>query len=380
MSIEFPEASDIPEVESLNLLEYGGEQDLVNTAIAHAQNALPEWQPRESNTEVVLLESLALIMGVEALALQVVPSHIVEQLMGLYGVVRHSGFLAEGRAQFQVAASAPLQSIPKGTRLRYSLEETEETVDFLTIEAIEIVTTETLFGSVAIEAEESGIESNGIPAGAALEVVDALPFVDEAIVSLATTGGETDEDDESFNLRAAAILSRMNSTLVIPDNFTSAALSDPRVSRALTLDLYNPEGVPKTPVAGHVTVAVLGDGGNPLSDTIMTEISEELEYQALASLNTHVIPPTLTTVNITCTVKRANGYLADVAIADIEEGLRAWLDPNAWDWSPVVEQNAIIGKLYELPSVASVVSVNASTPLPGDAPLPVLGTVTVTFS
>lgn len=380
MSIEFPEVSDIPEVESLNLLEYGGEQDLVNTAIAHAQMALPEWQPRESNTEVVLLESLALIMGVEALALQVVPSHIVEQLMGLYGVIRHSGFLAEGRAQFQVAASAPLQIIPKGTRLRYTLEDTEETVDFLTVEAVEIATAETLYGSVAIEAEESGIEANGIPAGATLELVDLLTFVDEVKVSSTTTGGETDEDDESFNQRAAAILSRMNSTLVIPDNFTSAALSDPRVSRALTLDLYNPAGSPKSPVPGHITVALVGDDGMPLSAAIMAEIQDDLEYQALASLNVHVIAPTITTVNITCTVKLATGHLPATATQDITAGLKAWLDPNAWNWAPAIEQNAIIGKLYEFPSVSSVVSVNATIPLPGDAPLPNLGTVTVNFA
>ncbi len=380
MSIEFPEANDIPEIESLNLLEYGGEQDLVNTAVAHAQMALPEWQPRESNTEMVLLESLALIMGVEALALQVVPSQIVEQLMGLYGIIRHSGFLAEGRAQFQVAGSAPLQTIPKGTRLRYVLEETDETVDFLTEEHLEIVTSETLFGSVSIEADESGVESNGIPVGAQLELVDSLTFVDDVRISLATSGGETDESDDAFNLRAAAVLSRMNSTLVIPDNFTAAALSDPRVSRAFTLDLYNPEGTPLSPAPGHVTVAIAGSGGTVLSAEIMGQIRENLEFQALASLNIHVIPPTITTVDIVCTVKLAEGYLPDSSRLEIEAGLRAWLDPSAWDWEPAIEHNAIIGKLYELPSISSVVSVSPTTPLVGAAPLPNVGTVAVSFA
>lgn len=379
MSIEFPEDNSIPEVETLNLLEFGGEQDLVNTAIAHAQTALPEWQPRESNTEVVLLESLALIMGVEALALQVLPSQIVEQLVGLYGVARHSGFNAEGQVEFQVDGSAPLQVVPAGTRLRWTLEETDETVDFLTVEAVEIATSESLYGTAAIEAEEAGIEGNAIPAGAELELVEPLTFVDRVTVSVQTYGGEAEESDTSFNQRAAAALSRMNSTLVIPDNFTAAALSDARVGRAITLDLYNPAGTPKTPVTGHVTVAVLGTQGLQLAPEILAELQEDFTEQALASLSIHVIAPTITTVNITCTVKGDPAYPKQTAREEITAGLAAWLDPASWDWSPAVEQNAIIGKLYEFPAVRSVVSVSATVPLPGDAPLARLGTVTVTF-
>jgi len=379
MSIEFPEDNSIPEVETLSLLEYGGEQDLVNTAIAHAQVALPEWQPRESNTEVVLLESLALILGVEALALQVLPGQIVEQLMSLYGVVRHDGFNAEGQARFQVSDADPLQVIPTGTRLRYTLEETEETVDFLTVEAVEIVTSETLFGTAQIEAEESGIEGNGIPVGATLELVDSLSFVDDVTVSVATSGGDNEEEDEEFQARAAAVLSRLNSTLVIPDNFTDAVLSDPRVSRALTLDLHDPAGSPKSPVAGHVTVAILGEAGELLSSAVMGEVQDDLESQALASLSLHVIAPTITTVNITCSVRAASGYLQSDVKSEIEAGLAEWLSPAVWDWSPTVDQNAIIGKLYEFPSVRAVLSANNTISLPGDAPLPKLGTVTVTF-
>lgn len=379
MTIEFPEDNSIPEVETLNLLEFGGEQDLVNTAIAHAQVALPEWQPRESNTEIVLLESLALILGVEALALQVLPGQIVEQLMSLYGVTRHNGFNAEGQARFQVAGSAPLQSIPAGARLRYTLEDTEETVDFLTVEAVEIITTETLFGTAQIEAEESGVEGNGIPVGATLELVDPLSFVDDVTVSVQTSGGESDEEDEDFQARAAAVLSRLNSTLVIPDNFTDVALSDPRVSRARTLDLFNPAGTPKTPVAGHVTIAVVGDDGLPLSTEIMETLRADIESQALASLSIHVIPPTITAVNITCTVRNAPGYLEATTREDIKATLADWLSPANWDWEPTIDSNAVIGKLYEIPSVRAVITVSPTITLPGDAPLPNLGTVTVNF-
>lgn len=380
MSVEFPEANDIPEVESLNLLEFGGEQALVDTAIQHAQVALPEWTPRASSTEVVLIESLALIMGVEALALQSVGVEIVEQLMSLYGVERHEGFLAEGQVRFQVSGSEPIQVIPAGTRLRYELEDSDETVDFLTVEDATVITSETLFGTAAIEADEPGIEANNIPAGAELELVDQLTFVDLVMVSMDTHGGEGEESDESFQARAAAVLSRMNSTLVIPDNFTAAALSDPRVGRALTLDLYNPGATPKTPVAGHVTVAMLGAGGTVLDPAVMEEIRAVLSRQALASLIIHAIQPTFTTVDITCTVTRAPGYFESDVRAQIQQGLEEWLSPANWDWSPTVDQYALIAQLYDVPAVASVQSVNSTVALSGDAPLPQLGMVTVNFS
>jgi len=156
-------------------------------------------------------------------------------------------------------------------------------------------------------------------------------------------------------------------------------LSDPRVSRARTLDLFNPAGNPKTPAAGHVTIATLGDDGQPLSTEMMETLRQDIESQALASLSIHVIPPTITTVNITCTVRLVSGYLASTATTDINEALADWLNPANWDWSPTVDQNAIIGKLYEIPAVRAVATVNSTINLPGDAPLPKLGTVTVTF-
>lgn len=379
MSIEYPENQGIPELETLELLEFGGEPDLVSAAIQHAQVALPGWTPRESSTEVVLIESLALIIGVEALSLQSVGSTVVEQLMGLYGVTRHNGFHAEGQVRFQVASSAPMHTIPSGTRLRYTLEESDETIDFLTVEPIDITTSETLFGTAHIEADEPGIEGNGIPEGAVLDLVDPLSFVDQVTVSRQTFGGEVEETDESFQTRAAAVLSRMNSTLVTPANFTAATMSDPRVARALTLDLYDPAGTPKSPVAGHVTIAVVGSDGTALPADTLEGIQATLERQALASLQLHIIQPTITTTDITCTVVRGGGHTQDEVTAQVEAGLGEWLNPKNWDWSPRILQNAIIGKLYELPGVAAVVSVNATIDLPGDAPLPKLGTVAVTF-
>ena len=380
MTTEFSEPQDIPELESLNLLEFGGEQDLVSTAIQHAQNALPEWTPRDSSTEVVLLESLALILGVEALALQSVGEEVTEQIMGLYGVTRHDGFNTEGQICFQVNGAEPLTVIPAGTRVRFEIEETDETVDFLTTEDATIVTAETLFGYAAIEAEDSGIEGNGIPVGTVLELVDTNILVDEVTISQATYGGESEESDESFRSRASAALSRMSNSLVIPDNFTAAMLMDPRVGRAMTLDIYNPTGTPKTPAPGHVTVAVADQFGEPLNAEVLADLQEVINRQALASLQVHLIAPAYTSVNIAVTVKRSLNSTVNEAKAAVISALTEWLSPATWEWASKVDKNQITARVVGLPEIAALESTPVDIALTGDAPLARAGTITVTVS
>lgn len=371
---------EIPELEAMGLLEFGGEQDLVTAAVAHAQTALPEWQPRESNTELVLIESLAMILGVEALAIQMLPAQIVEQLMGLYGVTRSEGLFTRGKVLFRVTNSALVQSIPVGTRLRYELEVTDETIDFLTAETLTIQTGEALSGQVAVIADEIGIEGNGIPAGLELELVSQLPFVESVTFTEATTGGAGEESDQSFNARAAAVLARTTNTLVVPENFSDACLSRPEVGRALTLDLHNPADVPASPVVGHVTVVVASHEGEPLDSETMAELQLFLSGQALASLTIHVVKPTYTPVDIAVTVSARTGFTADEVKTAVEESIRAWVTPRTWDWSPTVDQYALIGVVHEVPGVSRVSFASPTIPLAGDAPLPRLTTVTVTVS
>lgn len=374
------QAPEIPELETLQLLDYGGEQDLVSVAVAHAQTALPEWQPRESNTELVLIESLALIMGVEALSIQMLPSQIVEQLMALYGITRHEGLPTTGKVLFRVTNSAPLQVIPAGTRLRYALDGTDETVDFLTLDTLTIPTVETLSGQVTVVADEVGVEGNNIPVGAELELVTMLPFVESVALTEATRGGEGEESDDDFNTRAAAVLSRSNSTLVVPENFTAAALSDPTIGRARTLDLYNPAGAPTNPAVGHVTVAVVAKDGQPLTPEAMEALRQTLSRQALASLDVHVIAPTYTTVNLTVAVTARDGFQPAEVQTAVEDAIRAWVNPETWDWSPTVDQYALIGVVHEVAGVRLVTGANATVPLAGDVPLPTLGVLTVTVN
>lgn len=377
MSEQLDEMSmDTPEHEALDLLQMGGEADMVGAATSYLQASLPEWDPRAGNTEVLLMESLALMLGVEVLALQMVPSQVLEQLLSLYGVQRDPGAGATARVKFSVTGSAPIQVIPAGTVLRYEMEETSESFDFYTTENVEIITSETMEGYAVVMADETGSELNSLPAGTELELVDNLFFVEAVVTDQEMTGGRDEEEDEPYYARASTVLARLTSTLVLPEHFRYAAVGEPNIGRAKVLDLYNP-AAPEAEAPGHVTLAVTDKMGEPLDPTAASLLRDKLEQQSLASLTIHLIDPTYTTVNVELSVTSKLGFTAEQTKAEVEALLRNWINPMAWDWAPELNTYALVSTLSAASSIGVIMQAPPTVPLPGVAPLPRLGTLTV---
>lgn len=371
--------TDAPELEALRLLQYGTESDLVEAATAFARAALPEWTPRAGNTEVVLMQSLAIQLGPEILAVQLMRDRVVEGLMSLYGVTRDNGAPATARARFAVTASNPTQVIPAGSRLRLPISSTGETVDFLTTEPLSIITSESLTGEVNIVADRTGTAANGTPALTPLSTVTPLPFVETVVLATTVSGGETVESDASFSGRAASVLARQVSTLVQASQFEYAALSRTDVGRAKAFDSYDP-AQPNATVFGHVTVAVADAAGQPLPADLRAQIEQWMTAQALASLLVHVISPTYTNVAVAATVKAAVGYDELDVKTRAEQALRDYLDPARWPWESTVTQYGLVGVLGNVPGVREVQSVPADIALAGKAPLPTVGSINVTVN
>lgn len=368
---------DAPEIETLRLLQYGTESDLVEAAVSYAQSVMPEWEPRQGNTEVVLMQALALMLGPEIMAVQMLGDRVIEGVMNLYGVTRSPGAAATSRATFTVTNSNPLQVIPAGTRLRLVISSTGETIDMLTSEELQIITSESLTGSVNVVATDVGDAANGVAAGTSVSVVDSLPFVESAVLATAVAGGSGTESDGSFFARAASTLARQVSTLVQVEQFEYASLTRVELGRAKAFDNYDP-AAPGATTYGHVTVAVADKQGQAVSAAVMTDVQQWLTSQALASLLVHVIAPTYTTVNIATTVKAAVGASAAEVQANVDAALRAWLDPKTWLWESSVSQYAMISVIGNAAGVKEVQSVPATIALAGKAPLPTIGTITVT--
>lgn len=371
---------DLPGYVDLSMYD-ADERDLVDRALADAAVKMPEWVPREGNTEVVLIESMALMVAELVYAINRLPETVMAGLLGLYGLDRDAGASTTGKVTFTLA-DALGHLIPAGTRVRATVAVTGETVDLLTDEPLEVLAAETA-GTVGVTAVERGEAANGLPAGHRLDLIDAVPYVERVEVAAGgLAGGRDPETDAAYFDRGSALLSRLVSTLVLADHFTAAALEQAGVGRARTVDLYDPAAGTGGPGdhAGHVTVAVADLDGAPLSTSAKADVEAVLESRAVAGLNVHVVDPTTTTVPVTVTVTSTSVDDAAV-IADVQAAVADYLDPATWPWSGTVWRNELIALVDRVAGVGRVVTLAepaADVVLAGVAPLAQAGAVTVT--
>lgn len=357
--------------------------DLVARALLDAVTKLPDWTPREGNTEVILIEALALEVAELVYAINRVPSAVTMQLLSLFGVLRDDGAPATATATFTLIDNAG-HVIPAGTVLRLALGGEVGNVIFTT-DADIVVAAGNTTGTGPITSTTNTDQANGTVAGTDLDLVSSVYFAEAVELASTVVAGASPEDDLAWLDRGVARLSRLVTTLVLPEHFTAAALEEVDVERATTLDLYDGVGANTSTDTGHVTVAVYG-AGVTLSGARKTAIEATLEDQAVAGLNVHVIDPTLNTITITTTVVREAGYADADVKADVLAALNAYLDPAAWEWGGTVYLNELIALIDGVAGVQRVTSVAiegvaANYVLTGVAPLvdtdTALGDITV---
>jgi uncharacterized phage protein gp47/JayE len=351
--------------------------DLVDRAILDATTKLPGWVPREGNTEVVLIESMALEVAEMVYAINRLPGAVTEVLLRLLGITRSTGTPATTDVLFTLSDDAG-HTIPAGTLVRLTVAGVD--VVFATDEELVVPALATT-GAVAATATEVGTVANGTAAGTALEVISSVIFLEAAELASVVSGGADPEDTSAWLDRAVERLARLTDALVLPEHFTSAALEDVRVGRATTIDLLDPAAGPAGSDPGHVTVVVADSAGAALSAPIMAEIEDALEEAALANLDVHVEPPTVTAVDVTATVVRLSGHDPVTVAEDVETALAAYLDPGAWEWGAVVRRNELIALMDAVTGVDYVDTITtpaADVPLAGVGPLAELGAVAIT--
>lgn len=270
--------------------------------------------------------------------------------------------------------------LPTGTVLRHYLASSNELREYRTVEDLLILPAESIAGEVRVEATSVGTEHNGLPVGAALDAVDSYFIdIDRFEISETPRGGEGPESNESWWERSRAQLERQVSTLVVPDQFRSAALTRGEVNRAYVLDLYNP-AAPTVEAPGHVTLAVTDSEGLPLTPRERPDLEKWLQDQAMASLQVHVVDATYTTINPTVVVEAAPGATLSTVETAVRAQLARWLSPTTWEWWPEITPYDYVAALDDVAGVARVITVPSKVALTGKAPLPKLGTMTVTVN
>lgn len=277
-------------------------QTLYEDAETQLQTELPEWVPREGNTEVLLLEAMAAQVAEAVYAINRLPDGIMEALLLLFGIERDSGTPPVANIQFTVVNSLGY-TIPAGSEVRLDLSGGLEPILFTTNIDLVIPNGSTT-GSVLATGDRFTADANNIPANTALEVLESIIYIESAKLVSITTGGTDPEDDAEYFSRGASRFSRLSETLVLPKHFTAYVLENPSVARATTLDNWDGSGGAPGDDPGHVTVAVYGNG-TTLSTGVKNALQAEMEALATVNLQVHVIDPTITNIAVTATKSEA---------------------------------------------------------------------------
>lgn len=335
--------------------------DILAAGLETLQARQPDWVPEETNTEVMLLEALAVEVGELAFAINRIPKNLIYVLMALYGVTRDPGSTPSVELTFTMQDDYGYV-IPVGTEIAIPLGgsdyvSSQDYMSFYT-NADLIVTAPNTEGTVVASAREYTDVANGIAAGTVVEVVAAIDGVESAVTSSEIYGGVLPETDESFAIRGAQRLQRLNDTLVIPDHFTQAALEDPNVLRATTIDNWDASQVESSPGdhPGCVTVVVYGNGAF-LTAEEKAALAESLETRAATNLTVTVTDPVLADIDVTAEIVPLPGYASAAVIEAVTARLEEYLSVYNWSWAETVRLNDLISVIDQVEGVAYVATV-----------------------
>lgn len=353
-------------------------QDVFENAIDTLKQVLPEWVPRETNTEVFLMEALAQMVAEGIFSLNRLPDGIVEVLLRLFGITRSNGQAPIAQVEFHMTNTAGY-TVPAGTSVRLELPGDVEPIIFTTDVDLTIASGD-LAGVVNATGDRFTADANGVAAGTVMELLDSIIAVDYVVLDEPLSGGQEPEDDEAFFTRGMTRLSRLNDTLVLPRHFVAASLEQPYVVRALAIDNWDGTGATPGTVAGHITVAVYSDGRlNTLAEK--NALLAILSTASLAQLQVHVVDPNINAIDVTVQVKGLAGYDTATIIDNVTAALQEYLSPATWAWGNTVRYTELVTLINNAEGVDYIITMTTPTTdtvMTGNAPLASADDIVVT--
>lgn len=351
--------------------------ELADRAATDLETKVPEAQLPLGSYEMLLTESLALLIAEIAYALNRAPGAVLEALLTrLYGIPRSPGVLPTAAVQFTAEAGGA--SIPLGTLVQVPVG--EDLVQFATDAEVTILAAGPP-AAVTVTGTDYTDLANGVPAGTPVDIITDTTGVSAAALSAPVAGGAGPEDADTFLDRASVRLQRLTETLVMPAHFEFYALEQPGVFKAKAVANYNSDTAAVS--AGHISVAVLSPAGTVLSGPAKTALQVSMDAISHAALGVHVFDPTITAVDVIAQVHAVAGADTVAVQAACVAALDAYLSPLTWEWGATVRRNELVALLDAVPGVDYVDAGHPTTPagdvaLAGQAPLADAGVLTIT--
>jgi uncharacterized phage protein gp47/JayE len=354
-------------------------QDLFDTFKVDALSRLPGWAMLDTDGAVAVAESYAQVLSELIFAVNRLPGALVEAVLRrLFQLPRDTGAPAQTSVTVHAADNAG-HAIRAGTR--FGLDTGVGVILTLTADVDTDIVAGATDVDVPVTADQVGATWNGTPTGTGLQLLDALAFVDSAVLATPLIGGRDPETGDAYLTRGAALFAQLTQVLVVPPQFTVAAYAVAGVGRAVTIDRYDP-GTPGVAPnrTGHVSI-VLTDGiAGPVSSGVKDAVTAALTPKMMGGLTLHLLDPTVTPVDVVVTVHRDSSADDTTVASRVAAALTAYLDPTAWPFTATVYRNELEFVARQVAGVDRVVTLTtpaADVVLGGVGPLPTAGTIAV---
>jgi hypothetical protein len=329
---------------------------ILNDMLTTGRGLLPEWQPQVGQIEVVLAEAFAVRSAEVVNAINRIPAATTEVLLQLFGLTRSDGVKATATLSLTFTETATL---PAGTEFLYVNSVTGVSYIFtLDADASLTVTAETATGTFAVTAQTVGTAYNFSADGSSLTLLSrTATFLESASFSVSPSGGKNAESDEAYFSRAVTLLASYTSAATTANQVKYYASANKSYAnrvgvfnrrryrdRDTTADSYGfHDGSVLVAVGQTVSNAASATAELTVSASNLTDLYESLDERTPSGLTIDVMSAELAEIDVTATVQKKTGYTGSTVQTAITNALKAYIDPNAWDFDhSTVRRNEII--------------------------------------
>lgn len=334
-------------------------EEVVEDAIAYAQEVLPEFEPKAGSLEDAMLQAGASMTSELIGSINRITPGLVEVMLKLFGVERVSGTQPTGTLTITTVDDAGY-TIIAGTRFGYfdnSDIENPVLYAFDTVEDLEIANGDTQ-GTVAI----IGTVFEEVPSlqvGQALQLLTPTASILSGVLASNIDPGEDAESDAVYFSRAIAALNSYSQALALPDQMEQYILSHySDVYRCKAYSRVNQANDDWADPAenGYVTIYVSKAGGASLTTAAASAIAEDVKSKSIAGLTLDCKAPALVTVPILVSVTVKSGYTALSVQENILAALNQYIHPDYWGWGEKIYYNEVISLIDQVEGVDRVTS------------------------
>lgn len=316
-------------------------QDLFDRAKAYTSSKFPDWVPSETNTEVVLMEALALMVSESIFAINRLPDTVSEILFKLYGINRSTGEYPTFTARFTVQDHTSTVTIPAGFQAIYDLGDGQDIAIFSLDSDVSLAAgTNTATGTFTGSLKTA--RYNNIAVGTAFTVVSPLYFLQSVVTTTTISGGAGAEADSDYFDRAALRFARLSEALILPTHFSNYALEKSYVSTAKTVDLYQAPSGNAGSDYGHVALFVFADNAY-VSSANKNTLLGEIDDRCIASVTPTVNDPdNLAVIGVHTTVIRKSSSTSSNTEVAVYNALNDYYHTTTWPWSSTLRWTNLV--------------------------------------